>query len=76
MGGYAKKVLWWLLVGCVAVAAFRGIGGIANVYPWLVKESHQFQSFILHLVHKVPLDHLKPLKSIIPKILPSRSPSH
>ena len=76
MGGYLKKGLWWLLIGCILVAVFRGVGSVDNIYPWLVKESHQFQNFITHLTTKFPTQHLKPLKSIIPKVIPSPKATH
>ena len=76
MGGYIKKGLWFLLVACILLAVFKGIGSVNNIYPWLTKESNNFQHFIVNLTNKVPTKNLKPMKSILPNIFPSPKATH
>lgn len=70
MGDIFKKVLWWLLVAMIALAVFRGVGSLDNIWPWMNKQSINFQHFIEDLVKKFPTDNLKPLPSILPKKTP------
>lgn len=66
MRGMFKNVLWYFLVAAIAVAVFRGIGDFDNIWPWMTRQSGNFEDFIKHLVSKLNPEDIKPLDPIIP----------
>ena len=59
-----KKIVWYVIVGSVALAIYHASGGIQHLYPWLVKESHKAQTLTTKLDKKYVGNKLKPLKPL------------
>lgn len=66
-GQVVRRLLWWLLVGSIAVAVLRGTTlNPDGLLEWAAGKADELKAFVEHLVAKFPTDGLPKLHNVLP----------